>query len=154
VSRPGFLILFLCAAFCAEAQDIVRSWYPLQPGDTWVYAKEALGGRMDHPSVERWTTEETVVRVAPAPEFGATLVTKRVKVLDHSVPPDFIMANDSTRRELAESHLLVRGNCVYVIDGADAAGASFDRDPLHSAAFRGDFMSGKVPKNMSGALIA
>ena len=139
------LPLLLCTAFCAGAQDVVPAWYSLQPGNSWVYAKEFLYGRMDRPSVERWTTEETVVSVTPAPAFNATLVTKRVKVLDHSVPPDFIAANDSTRRELPESHLLISGDCVYVIDGADAAGAGFDRDPLHSAAFRADFRTGQVP---------
>jgi hypothetical protein len=137
------MTLILAVAASAAPQDVVRSWYPLQPGNTWVYAKESLEGRMDRPRVERWTTEESVVSVAPALGFDATLVTKRVRVLDHSVPPDFIAANDSTRRELPESHLLVRGNCVYVIDGAEAAG--FNRDPLHSPAFRADFLSGKVP---------
>ncbi|MGK4277500.1 hypothetical protein, partial [Escherichia coli] len=83
------------------AQDAVLSWYPLQPGDTWVYQKESRDGDMAHPSVERWTTEETIVRTVAVPEVGGSLITKRTSVLDHSVPPDFIPQNDSTRRELA-----------------------------------------------------
>ncbi len=41
-------------------------------------------------------------------------------------PPDFIPENDSTWHEHAESHLLTRGNCVYVLDGIDAQGSACD----------------------------
>ena len=102
-------VVLAAIAAAAGAQDAVRSWYPLQPGDTWVYAKESLDGEMDHPSVERWTTEETVVRAVPAPEPGGRRITKRVRILDHTAPPGWL--NDSTKREVPETHLLVRGNC-------------------------------------------
>jgi hypothetical protein len=141
--RHGVLLVFLCTVL--PAQEAVRSWYPLEAGDTWVYAKESLDGAMDRPNVERWTTEETVVSVVSAPELGATLVTKRVKVLDHTIPAGFIAANDSTRHEIPEAHLLVRGNCVYLVDGPDAGGAGFVRDALHSAAFRDELLHGNVP---------
>ena len=43
---------------------------------------------MAHPSTERWTTEETIVGSVPVPEVAARLVTKRTRVLDHTVPPE------------------------------------------------------------------
>jgi hypothetical protein len=135
------VLLLLCAAFCADAQDAVRSWYPLQPGDSWVYAKEALDGRMDHPDVERWTTEETVISNARDTALDADLVMLRVKVLDHRLPP----GGYSNMRERPESHLLVRHDCVWIVDGAGAGSAGYVSDPLHSDRFHADFLHGQVP---------
>lgn len=103
----------------ALAQDVASSWYPLQPGDTWVYAKESLTGRMDRPGIERWTTEETVVSVVPVAGFDATLVTKRTRVLDHT----------ATQSEPPATHLLIHRACVYVVDGPDAQGSFCHANP-------------------------
>jgi len=44
--------------------NVASAWYPIQPGDTWVYQKESDDGGntggMAHPLLERWTTENTV----------------------------------------------------------------------------------------------
>jgi len=121
--RYGALTILAAIAAGAFAEDVTASWYPLHAGDTWVYRKEFRYGDMAHPSAERWTTEDTIVSAVAAPQWNGTLVTRRTKVLDHAVPPHFIVENDSTKRELPESHLLVRGNCVYVLDGSDAQAA-------------------------------
>jgi hypothetical protein len=126
----------------AAAQNVVDSFYPLHLGNIWVYAKESLDGAMDRPEVERWTTEETVASAIRDADLDATLVTLRVRVLDHRLPPGGL--NDSTRRERSESHILVRSDCMWVVDGAEAAAAYVD-DPLHSARFRDDFLRGQVP---------
>jgi hypothetical protein len=135
--------MLLCAASCAGAQDAIRSWYPLQVGNTWIYAKESLDGRMDHPDVEHWTTEETVIRTARDAALDAVLVTMRVKVLDHRTPPRG--PRHSNMREEPESHLLVRHDCLWVVDGAAAGAAAYVDDPLHSARFHADFLQGQVP---------
>jgi hypothetical protein len=108
------------------AEDVTLSWYPLQPGDTWIYQKESRDGNMAHPGVERWTTEESIVNTRALPELAGTLVTKRTRVLEHIVPTGFIPQNDSTKRELPESHLLIHRNCIYVLDGIDAQGSACD----------------------------
>jgi hypothetical protein len=127
--------------FCAGAQNVARSWYPLDPGNTWVYAKEALDGRMDRPGVEAWTTEETVIRADADPALDAVLVTVRVKVLDHRLPP----GGYTNMREQPESHLLIRHDCVWIVDGEQAGAAAYVNDPLHSAQFHDNFMHGQVP---------
>ena len=114
-------------ACCAYGQDAVTPWYPLEPGDRWVYQKESLTGQMAHPDFERWTTEETVIGVAPVPDLRSMLVTKRIRVLGDTRTGDYIPQNDWAKRELPESHILIHQNCVYVLDGIDAEGAACGR---------------------------
>ncbi len=104
----------------------LAAWWPVQVGDSWVYAKQFLEGDMDHPSIETWTTEETVESVTAVGDSGAILVVKRVRVLDHKTPAGFAPGNDSTKAEKAESHLLIYRDAVYILDGAFAQGASCD----------------------------
>jgi hypothetical protein len=140
------------------AEDVMPSWYPLQPGDTWIYQNESRDGNMAHPSVERWTTEETIVSARALPEPAGTLVTKRTRVLDHIVPPGFMPQNDSTKRVLSESHLLIHQSCLYVLDGIDAQGAACDPNIVNSTCLRpldqnnhvrpeywDDLVRGKIP---------
>ena len=143
IVRCGAFLLLLSAAFSCSAEDIVRSWYPLQPGNTWLYAKELLDGAMDHPDVERWTMEETVVSAARDAALDAVLVTLRVKILDHRLPPGG--SRYSNMRERPESHLLVRHDCVWIVDGQEAGAAGYVSDPLHSVRFHADFLQGQVP---------
>ncbi|MGA2715031.1 MAG: hypothetical protein ABSG41_18170 [Bryobacteraceae bacterium] len=75
-------------------QNITASRYPLQPGDSWICQKDSLEGNMGHPDVERWTTEETIVGAVAFPELEGTLVTKRTKVLNDTLTPDFLPGND------------------------------------------------------------
>lgn len=141
----------------AVAQDAVASWYPLQPGETRTFHKEWRYGRKDHPEIEQWTTEETAVSAVAVPDVGGNLVTRYTKVLSHVVPAGFLMPNDSTKRELPESHLLVQGNCVYVLDGVEAQASACDPN-IHSAClkpldpadrvrpeYRDDLLRGKIP---------
>jgi hypothetical protein len=137
----GPLLFLLAFAGHAGAQVPVEFWYPLQPGNSWVYAKEALDGYMGRPDVEHWTTEETVVSTAREAAFDAVLVTLRVRVLDHRLPP----GGYSNMREQPERHLLVRHDCVWIVDGADAGAAAYVRDPLYSTVFHTDFLHSQVP---------
>jgi hypothetical protein len=143
--RIGAFAIVACVAIasCASRvpQDITAAWYPLQPADTWVYQKESRDGYMDHPSVERWTTEETITGAVTVSEPPGTLVAKRTQVLNHAVPPDFSAANDSTKSELPESHLLIYRSCVYLLDGADAQGAAWPVKLTASSACYADFIS-------------
>ena len=155
---PAILAVVAIANRISGAEDAALSWYPLQPGDAWVYEKESRSGDMAHPIIERWTTEETVVRSVPVPEISGNLITKRTRVLDHTIPPDFIPLNDSTTREPAESHLLTHGNCVYVFDGIDAQGSACDPNVVNGPClrpldekgrvrteYREDLLRGRIP---------
>jgi hypothetical protein len=118
------LTLFIVvASVAASAQtETVLSWYPLQPGNTWVYQKESLGGHREHPDFERWTTEETIVSLVPAPEHDGMVATRRTKVLSDTMSPGFIPGNNQARREAGDTHILIRKGCVYLLDGVDAIG--------------------------------
>ena len=160
--RCGVLVIVFAVAIGVDggAQDLTSSWYPLHPGDSWTYQKESLDGNIDHPSVERWTTEETIIKSENLSGNDGTFVTKRTRVLDHTLPPGFIAANDSTRRELAESHLLIYRDCIYFLDGIDAQGAACDPNvdsvclrPLDSkselrSTYRDDLVRGQVPADL------
>ena len=159
--RWGALAILAVGAIVSRifgAEDATLSWYPLQLGNRWIYQKESRNGDMAHPSIERWTTEETVVQSVPVPEVSGTLVTKRTRVLDHTVPPDFISLNDSTRREPAESRLLTHENRVHVLDGIDAQGSACDPNVVNGpclrpldpkgrlrAEYRDDSIRGRIP---------
>jgi len=119
--KPALLALAACSAALAQTETAL-SWYPLQPGNVWVYQKESLGGQMNHPNFERWTTEETIVSLVPAPEAGGMIATKRTKVLSDMMSPAFIPGNNQARHEMPESHILIRKGCVYFLDGPEATG--------------------------------
>ena len=78
------------------AADPVNVWLPIEPGNTWVYEKEFLDGRMDHPRVQKWMTEETIVSVS------GDVAIKRVRVI-----------GEAAVRETTETKWLIRNNCVY-----------------------------------------
>jgi len=107
----------------SNPQNAVLSWYPLQVGNSWTWENEALDGDIAHPTFERWTMEETIVSVAPDAELGGTLVTRRDRVLSDVMSPGFIPANNAARNLPPESHLLIYGNCVYILDGGDVGSA-------------------------------
>jgi hypothetical protein len=101
-------VIFAFGTSCI-AQDFARSWYPLQSGNSWTYRNESLSGDMAHPDFERWTTEETIVSTVPDSKLAGILVTKRTKVLNDVLSPDFIAGQKS----FPDSQLLIRRNCVY-----------------------------------------
>ena len=141
----GILALVLNAG--AQTADITASWYPLQPGNSWIYQKESLAGDMAYPDFERWTTQETIVSAAADPELGEIMVTKATKVLSDILSSGFVPANDLAKREQPESHLLIRQSCVYLLDGLDANGAADALDRNHHVvpAYRKELLRGHVP---------
>jgi hypothetical protein len=98
-----------------SAQNVVSTWYPIQPGDTWTYQNESRdggnAGGIANPAVERWKTEETIVSTTSVPE-GA-LVTQQTKVLEHEMLNGWFAPNDHTKRVPSHSYFLVRQNCLY-----------------------------------------
>jgi len=60
------------------------------------------------------TTAETVVSAA----LDAIMLTLRVKILDHRLPPGG--SRYSRLRGQPESHLLVRHDCVWIVAGREA----------------------------------
>ncbi len=130
IRRSGALAVIVGIVIASRtfgvAEDVMPSWYPVNPGDTWVYQKESLDGDMVHPIIERWTTEEAIVSAVKVPELAGALVTKKTKVLSDLLAPGYLRANDWAKRELPESHLLIRRNCVYLLDGLDAQDSGCD----------------------------
>jgi hypothetical protein len=128
--RTVHLLIALCVfSMVASAQDDPLAWFPLQVGSHWVYEHEAKSGNRNQPDVDRWTTEETIsgwvtipeglVVLRAVKELGSTPQrTVRVITRDGQIgfvqEPDY-NRNNSTRRDRAP--YLVRGNCLYVIDG-------------------------------------
>jgi hypothetical protein len=100
-----------------STDTISTSWYPLNPGNTWIYRNEALEGNNAHPDFARWSTEETIVSAVADPRRDGTLITKRTRVFDHSTSSGFLPPNDPSRRIHPESHLLIRHNCIYDLEG-------------------------------------
>lgn len=113
----GSNINVLVACICcvqAFAQDELRSWIPTHPGDTWIYQNESI------PQVDRWRTEETVVKLITVPE--GTIVVRLINVLDGKPPV----------AQPKDQAWLIHGDCLYDL-------APADWDPRHpnqlSAAF-------------------
>jgi hypothetical protein len=136
------------------AQNVVSAWHPTRPGDTWVYQKESDDGGnpggLAHPMIERWKTEEVIASVTTIPE--GTFVTKRTKVLDHVRLNGWLVANDRTKDEKPESHMLIRQNCLYVLDGIDAEDwgtrSALDTTNRLRPQYRDDLIRGKIPPDL------
>ncbi len=95
-----------------SVQDLTPLWYPAEPGDTWVYQRERRDGGIAHSDVARWRTEETIVSKATIPE--GVLVFGRVRALD-PIPASVVKATPAQmKKELEDSHALIRQGCVYV----------------------------------------
>jgi hypothetical protein len=82
-------------------QDELRSWLPTRVGDTWVYQNESS------PKMDRWRTEERVVRLIVVSE--GTIVVRRVRVLDGNPPV----------AEPKEQAWLMHGDCLYDLTSAE-----------------------------------
>jgi hypothetical protein len=137
------LLLLIAGCATSRAQAPVLSWYPLEVGDSWIWANESLDGDRTHPSFERWTMEQTIVSAAPDAELGGTLVTRRNRVLNDVTSADFIQANNAARPVAPESHLLIFRNCLYILDGEEvgsakiAPGYGHTRATYHEELLRG-----------------
>jgi hypothetical protein len=123
------LAVTLCAfAINASAQDDPLTWFPLRVGSRWLYEHEWKTGDRRHPTVDRWTTEETITGLVTIPEGLVVLreVKRRNQVpgqrnarvlgLNGKVqewPPEDNGGYVVTR---AREPYLVRADCVYVIN--------------------------------------
>ncbi len=128
--RMGHFAMALCIfPMVASAQEDPLAWFPLQVGNRWVYQYEWKSGDRNRPDVDRWTTEETILRRVVIPEGLVVLrevkqqshptdqtITDRVLGLNGQVryvqQPDYNRSVHS-RRDLEP--YLVHGNCIYVI---------------------------------------
>jgi len=99
------LLLACACAGLAFAQDELRFWAPTHPGDTWIYQRESGGG--SNPTIERWRTEETVVRSAVVAE--GTIVVRRIRILSGKPPV----------AQAKEQAWLIHGDCLYDLDPGD-----------------------------------
>jgi hypothetical protein len=97
-----------------SAQDVALSWYPAQPGNSWIYLHESrdAGNRgIAHPMIERWKTEETIISTRSVP--AGTLVVQRTKVFGHVMLNGWLPVNDVTKRVRSESYFLLHEDCLY-----------------------------------------
>ncbi len=91
----------------ALAQSPVAGWFPLHPGDRWIYehvTRDENGGGRAHLEIYRWKTEETIVGSWATPQ--GTLIGKQVRVIEGALPPSYIAYPD-------EVAYLIRGNCIH-----------------------------------------
>lgn len=77
------LTIALCGlSIATSAQENPLTWFPLQVGSHWVYQHEWKSGDRNRPSIDRWTSEETVTTWVTIPE--GIVVLRDVKELVHS----------------------------------------------------------------------
>lgn len=96
------------------AVSVVSMWFPVAPGDRWVYQHEArdAGTRgMANPSIERWKTEETIDSVTHASD--GMLVVERVRAYEQEMLNGWSPANDATKRLTPVERIRIHQNCVY-----------------------------------------
>lgn len=102
-------------------------WFPLEVGSRWLYENEWKSGNPGRPSVERWTTEESITGWVRVPE-GLVVIRE---VRRHSKPseePTLVLGLNGQAHQVQSNSdgpyvisrqrepYLVRGSCVYVID--------------------------------------
>jgi hypothetical protein len=54
----------------ARAQENPLEWFPRQVGSRWIYEHEWKSGDRNQPSVDRWTSEETITVWLTGPPVG------------------------------------------------------------------------------------
>jgi len=126
------MALGLCSAI-ASAQEDPLAWFPLQVGSRWVYEYEWKSGDRNRPDVDRWTTEQTITGWVALPEGlvvlrevkqlpGASDKTTTVRAIAPNGQVRYVQQPDYNRGVLTardRDPYLIRGNCVYVIDGGN-----------------------------------
>jgi hypothetical protein len=146
----------------ASAQDNPLAWFPLQVGSHWVYEHEAKSGDRNRPDVDRWTTEETITRWVTIPEGLVVLrqLKQQADSTDRIITVRAIAPNGQLReiRQPAYNRgilsgrdgepYLVRGKCVFVIDGG---GWDFQRQQLRPE-YRKYFNEGAVSPDLCFSL--
>jgi hypothetical protein len=107
--KHALLRTLLLACGCAGpafAQDELPFWVPTHPGDTWIYQHESRGGTPNS-KVERWRTEEAVVRSASVAE--GTIVVRQIRIL----------SGKPSVAQPKQQAWLIHGDCLYDLDSAD-----------------------------------
>ena len=130
--RIARVAVALCVvSVAAIAQEAVVGWFPLQARSHWVYEHESKSGDRSHPDVDRWTTEETITGWVTIPE--GLVVLRDVKQVGNPTEPATTVRvigpngdlrsvqqpgyNRGLRINGEGGPRLVRGNCIYGIDG-------------------------------------
>ena len=131
--RVGCLIIALAVfPIAASAQENPLASFPLRVGSRWVYEHEDKSGDRNRADVYRWTTEETISGLLNIPEglvvlrevksqaaaTGQTLIALATNGQIRQVQTDKPYDGDALVARDRQPYL-VRGNCVYVIDGWD-----------------------------------
>ncbi len=127
--RNVILTLYALSTVASAQEDPLR-WFPLQVGSRWIYNHEWKSGDRNRPTIDRWSTEETVTGWVTIPEGIVVLreVKERVDPSDRPVTRKILGLDGSARQvtERRNSHdgylvarsrypYLIHANCVYVI---------------------------------------
>jgi hypothetical protein len=115
----------------------IGEWFPLSVGDTWIYAVEARDGTEGgtaHPRISRFQLVDTIRSAKNTPD-GTILEMTTVAL--QPAPKE---------ARSGSSHLLVRDNCVYAINGINAIEDYHALDQAGSLTpeFRGLLLAGEV----------
>lgn len=124
-----FALTFFALSLMASAQQYPLAWFPLQPGTRWVYAHESKSGDRNRPTIDRWTTEETITGWVTIPE--GTVVLREVKEQNNAPAQPGTALTIATNGQLRQvpqqstNHsaylfrerepYLVHGNCIYAM---------------------------------------
>ncbi len=126
------LALFFILSSQTFAQVAVADWFPLHPGDRWVYEHETRdedGSGAAQLRTQRWRTEETITNSWSIPE--GTLFKRRIQVTEGTPGTGY--------REMSDQMYLVRGNCLY------RSPLSFTQpDHQLTRTFREDLLAGRL----------
>jgi hypothetical protein len=104
------IALFGCAWSLGAAE--ILAWYPLNPGNVWIYEHEVRDLDPKHPRISRWVTHEAVERLVSIPE--GTVVKRDVKTIQGQPDGSWIGNRGAF-------HYLLREDCIYFLNGQDWA---------------------------------
>src|ERR1700742_838483 len=82
-----YLAIILLSAGRASSQNVISGWFPVHPGDKWVYAhtsRDENGAGSAHLDLHAWQTEELVIASRTVPE--GTLLENQVRIIEGSPP--------------------------------------------------------------------
>ncbi len=92
----------------ASAQADPFAWLPLRVGSHRIYQHEWKSGDRDYPSVDRWTSDESITAWVTIPEGVVVLRDVKQVTPRNSQARGYLVSRD-------REPYLVHGSCVYVI---------------------------------------